>query len=364
MATDIKPLSVPAARTAAKLCNIPTGTTTLLPAHKVWLDGVIEDVIKKSPNPWVDLFGYASHLGDRISNKKLSDRRCDAVMQYIQASAPHCLFPQEFGFGDAKSTGGRLDDDGEWRAVEVYVYGSVPPGKVPRPPVALPVPKEWYVTSLSGQTISAIVALGFTAIMGSITFEKPNGDKYTGAIGMIGPSIGLSYVPNIGGLLGKVPGVAGLFSRFPTLSKFLAADGLLSSWVDAQWKVLAVLGPRVTNAMEALAKGISGGASSWPSAAIGLVYGSRGRELNKIDFSGPCLCYAVTGTVAVGGFGTYVLFFGLDPHWKPWNDPVALVDLMQLEGKAKGVAVIAAASASLQFPGLGAGATIFYGEIT
>jgi hypothetical protein len=337
MAIDIKPLSVPGARTAAKLCNIPTNTTTLLPAHKVWLDRAIDDIIKMSPNPWVDLFGYASHLGDPVSNKKLSDRRCDAVMRYIQASAPHCLFPQEFGFGDAKSTGGRRDDDGEWRAVEVYVYGAPPPGKLPRPPLALPVPKDWYVTDFSGRTISAIVALGFTAIMGNITFQKPNGDKYTGAIGIIGPSVGLSYVPDVGGLLGKVPGLAGLFSRFPTLSKVLAADGLLASWVDMQFKVLAKLGPGVTNAIEDLMKGISGGASSWPSAAIGLVYGSRGRELNKIDFSGPCLCYAITGTIAVAGGGTYVLFFGLDPHWSPWSDPVALVDLMKLEGKAKGV---------------------------
>jgi len=364
MATDIKPLSVAAARAAAKLCNIPTGTTTLLPAHKIWLDKAIEDIIKKAPAPWVDIFGYASHLGDPLSNKKLSDRRCEAVMRYIQASAPHCLFPQEFGFGDTKSTGGRRDDDGEWRAVDVYVYGAVPSGKVPRKPVVLSVPKDWYVTSLSGQTISAVVALGFTAIMGSITFEKPNGDKYTGAIGMIGPSVGLSLVPDIGGLLSKIPGLAGLVSRFPTLSKFLANDGLLESWVAAQWKVLAVFGPRVTNAMEELAKGISGGAASWPSPAIGVVYGSNGRDLEKIDFSGPCLCYAITGTVAVAGFGTYVLFFGLDPHWRPWSDPVTLVNLMRIESKCKGVAVIAAASASLQFPGLGAGATIFYGEIT
>jgi hypothetical protein len=245
------------------------------------------------------------------------------------------------------------------------VYGARPPGKLSRPlPVALPVPKDWFVTALTGRTVSAIVALGFTAITGNITFEKPNGDKCTGAIGMIGPSVGLSFVPDVGKLLGKVPGLAGLFSSFPTLIKFLAADGLLASWVDMQWKVLAALGPRVTNMIEDLMKGMSGAPSSWPSPAIGLVYGSHGRELNKIDFSGPCLCYAVTGTVAIGGFGTYVLFFGLDPHWTPWSDPVTLVNLMRIEDKAKGVAVIAAASVSAQIPGLGAGATIFYGEIT
>jgi hypothetical protein len=59
----------------------------------------------------------------------------------------------------------------------------------------------------------------------------------------------------------------------------------------------------------------------------------------------------------------YVLFFGLDKHWKPWNSPFDLVDLMSLEGKAKGVAVMAAASVAAQIPGLGAGATVFYGEI-
>jgi hypothetical protein len=117
------------------------------------------------------------------------------------------------------------------------------------------------------------------------------------------------------------------------------------------------------NALKKIVGGTGGAAEPWWSAAIGLVYGSRGRELQKADFAGPCLCYALTGTVAVGGFGLYVLFFGLDKSWSFWKDANTLYDLNALEGKAKGVAVISAAAVSAQIPGLGAGATVFYGEI-
>jgi hypothetical protein len=191
MAVNVKTLAAPSARAAAKLCNIPTGQTTLLPDHKAWLDTVVKDIVAKSPNPWVDLFGYASHLGDASSNKRLSDQRCEAVMNYIRVFNARCAFPQEFGFGDSKSTGGRMDDDGEWRAVEVYVYGSVPPGKRPRPlppqPIPLPVPKEWFVTALNLSTFSVIVALGFTAATGTIKFQKANGDSITLPIGLLVP---------------------------------------------------------------------------------------------------------------------------------------------------------------------------------
>lgn len=54
MAKDIESIPMGTARAAARLCNIPTGKTTLLGSHKTWLDGVGKDIIAKSPNPWVD----------------------------------------------------------------------------------------------------------------------------------------------------------------------------------------------------------------------------------------------------------------------------------------------------------------------
>jgi hypothetical protein len=371
MAKDIETIPMGTARAAIRLCNIPTGKTTLLDSHKTWLDGVGKDIIAKSPNPWVDLFGYASHLGNPTSNQKLSNERCDEVMRFLQSYNSRTGFPQEFGYGDSRSSGGRRDDDGHWRAVEVYVYGSMPPGRIPRAPVVLPVPKEWFVTNFSGQTWSVIVGAGFTAITGHITFERPNGDKYTCPIGLFGASVGLSYVP---GALGKLLNNQ-LLSRFPALAQFLAPEsaGLSNAfmqWLMSSGNIVARLlwnSPRLLgaiNALKAVAGGASGGGESWWSAAVGIVYGSRGRELQKADFNGSCICYAITGTVAVGGFGTYVLFFGLDPAWKPWVEPEPLVNLMALEGKARGVAVISAASVAAQIPGLGAGATVFWGEIT
>lgn len=254
------------------------------------------------------------------------------------------------------------NDDGYWRAVEVWVYGSKPPH---RPhPVSLPEPTEWFVTKFTGTTLSIVLGAGFTALMGSITFEKPNGRKYTGAIGLFGGSVGLSLMPN----LSKIPG----FSRFPALTNFLQ-PGLSSAFM--KWLMTSPSGvakilwssPRLmhaVNILKGVVQGSSGSSGSWWSAAIGMTYGSGGRNLDAIDFSGSCICYADTGGVAVGGFGVYVIFFGLDPKWNPLTDPVPLVDPWKLEEKAKGVAFIAAASVSAQIPGLGVGATVFWGEIT
>ena len=123
--------------------------------------------------------------------------------------------------------------------------------------------------------------------------------------------------------------------------------------------------PRLLKAIQKVMGGLSGGAENWWSGAIGEVWGSRGRELQKVDFSGPCVCYSVGGTVGPGNFGIYALFFGLDRGFSSLvlSDPMLLVDLNRLEGHAKGFAIISAASASAAIPGLGAGATIFVGEI-
>jgi hypothetical protein len=307
MAIDVQPINASGALAAARLNNIPTGRTTLLASHTGWLDTVVKNLVTQSPNPWVDLFGYASHLGDPVSNKRLSDNRCEEVMNYIRRFNPGTLFPQEFGYGDSKSTGGPMNDDGQWRAVEVYVYGSLPPGKKARPaPVTLTVPKDWFVTSFSGSTMSVVVGAGFTAITGNITFEKPNGDKYTGPVGIIGPSVGLSVVPGASSLASK------LSERFPVFTNFIFKESTALSndfmkWLMSSNSIVAKLlwnSPLLNNAINALKKIIGGtgvAAEPWWSRAIGIVYGSRGRELKKADFAGSCLCYAVTGTVAVGG---------------------------------------------------------------
>jgi hypothetical protein len=368
MANDTEKIPLGNARTAIRLCNFPTGKSKMLDSHKQWLDQNVKQFLASCPYPWVDMFGYASHLGNPISNKKLSDDRCDEVMHWLQTYNPKTGFPQEFGYGDSRSTGGRTDDDGYWRAVEIYVYGSVPPGKVPRTPVVLPESPDWYVTNFSGDSLSVVVALGFTAIMGTITFQRPSGRKYEGPIGIFGPSIGLSYTPKLGGLISKIPGI----DRFPLLKTFLApgnvgiTDELLKVMSSAPPAIAKAIWnyPRILNLVKTVAEGMSGGKQAWMSGAIGQVFpSSRVSTIEAVDFSGPCICYAVTGTAAVANFGTYVLFFGLDRNWSVLSDPLALLDLSRIDRHAKGVAVFAAASVQANIPALGAGATIFFGEI-
>jgi outer membrane protein OmpA-like peptidoglycan-associated protein len=112
---------------AARLCNFPTGHANLLPAHISWLDKTVAPLLRGLPNPWVDLFGYASHLGNHAFNKRLSFDRCEAVHRQINSYGLNVSFPQEFGAGDDQSTGTATDNSGAWRAVEIYVYGARPP---------------------------------------------------------------------------------------------------------------------------------------------------------------------------------------------------------------------------------------------
>jgi hypothetical protein len=114
---------------AARLCNFPTGRAMLLPAHIAWLDNVVARLLRSLPDPWVDLYGYASHLGNHAFNKRLSDDRWEAVRKHIKTYGVKVSFPDERGFGDTRSTGTATDNSGAWRAVEVFVFGAMPPPK-------------------------------------------------------------------------------------------------------------------------------------------------------------------------------------------------------------------------------------------
>jgi hypothetical protein len=119
------------AAAAARLCNFPTGHAMLLPAHVSWLDSVVSPLLRGLADPWVDLYGYASHLGSPAFNKRLSFDRCEAVRKHIRAYGLKVSFPTELGVGDSQSTGTALDNSGAWRAVEVYVFRAKPPPKPP-----------------------------------------------------------------------------------------------------------------------------------------------------------------------------------------------------------------------------------------
>ena len=105
-----------------------------------------------------------------------------------------------------------------------------------------------------------------------------------------------------------------------------------------------------------LLKLVSGGsvAPDWmPSRAIGMVFPFK-PPLNTLSFYGSCICYSLTGTVAVGNGGAYLLFFGYR------GDMYSTSFSMD---KFNGCAIISAVGAQLQVPGLGASGTLSVGEI-
>ncbi|MBR1223060.1 hypothetical protein JQ557_34030 [Bradyrhizobium sp. U87765 SZCCT0131] len=132
MALDVQPITGSLARVAARLCNFHTGHAGLLPAHLDWLDNTVAPLVAAASTPWVNIIGYASHLGDASFNQRLSFQRCEAVRQRVKTYNPRVAFPLEQGRGETESTGGVNDNSGYWRAVDVFVFDFKPP-KPPAP---------------------------------------------------------------------------------------------------------------------------------------------------------------------------------------------------------------------------------------
>lgn len=136
MADDVQEVTGTDAAIAARLCNFVTGQAVLLPTHKDWLNSQVQPILLSLQNPWVDLFGYASHLGSAQFNKQLSLQRLQAVKAYIAGFPSRAQFIQEVGEGEEKSGPDEQDNSGYYRAVDVFIYGSKPVPRrmrIPRP---------------------------------------------------------------------------------------------------------------------------------------------------------------------------------------------------------------------------------------
>jgi hypothetical protein len=259
-----------------------------------------------------------------------------------------------------------------------YYKGAYEARKIFAPPANPPTigaRGDWFVTGFSGSTVSVVVLVGFTTIAGSIELSNANGDKITKSIGLYGPSIGLSYTPNIGKMAAKLPGVQQLMTKFPMLAKIITGSEekfaervLLYLWSESPRMRAAVIAfPPLRAALDMLIQNRNAGsyaAESWWAKAIGIVIGKGSTPLQEGDFVGQCVCYAITLAAGPGNAGTYVLFFGLPDSWDPKSEPSAFIDLMKIDAKSKGVAIISSASVALGLPSLSAGATVFWGEIT
>jgi hypothetical protein len=248
---------------------------------------------------------------------------------------------------------------------EYWGSGSKPgllgPGDEPAPTIG--TTGDWFVTALGGTTESLVVSVGFTALTGIIAFTRADGTKSSHAIGVMGPSAGVSVVPGTS----KVG--AALAQRFPILKLlifpesapklgnellkwFITSPSAAARALRAAPGLIKVM-PKIRTVAE-VATGASLGPASLPSPAIGLVCGNS-RAINKGDFAGACVMFAAVGTAGVGSGGVFVLAFGLPRAWNPFTDPAVKA--------AKGYALIAGAAASLQIPSLGAAETLFWGEI-
>ena len=143
----------PKPRAAGRLCNFKTGQADLLQDHKDWIDKTVGPIITSLQGTWVDLIGYASKLGNAKSNKALSGRRVDAVRDYIATWKKGINFQKEVALGEEQSMGDESNNDGYFRAVEVYVYGFAPPPLRPRVEKKNPTLKKFFIRPVSAVSI-------------------------------------------------------------------------------------------------------------------------------------------------------------------------------------------------------------------
>ena len=71
------------AAVAGRLFNFQTGKSTLQEGHRKWLKKKVVPAIMERPNVWIDLYGYASKIGNRQYNLTLSESRAKAVKKYL-----------------------------------------------------------------------------------------------------------------------------------------------------------------------------------------------------------------------------------------------------------------------------------------
>lgn len=141
---------------AARLCNFQTSHAGLSMKHMDWLDKNVQPLVQKTPGLWIDLIGYASQLpyaanaGPGDNNYALSNRRVESVKKWISEYSEKINFQVQWGKGASESATILTNNDGWWRAVEVYVYGFRP-----APPVVVPHSKHWKIRSVGSASYGA-----------------------------------------------------------------------------------------------------------------------------------------------------------------------------------------------------------------
>lgn len=228
MALDVQPITGTNAKVAARLCNFKTGFADLLVSHKTWLDANVLPAVQSIQGPWIDLIGYASRIGNTQANKALSQRRCDTVRSYVATYGSNLNFPTDVGLGPTGPDAN--DNDGYYRAVEVYVYGFKPPPQPNVIRVPLPKPRALGTSDFQIRFLFGVSAGNFGVQGDAMFFEIVEGEaKRSARFAYAGAGLAVP-VPklNEGGL-----SKAGAFEAFKTstpvfLSTFVGEAGAAS----------------------------------------------------------------------------------------------------------------------------------------
>lgn len=142
---------------AGRLIDFQSGKSTLLPEHRRWLRELIVPAILTRPNVWMDVYGYASKLGNQHDNLVLSRARAGAVKDYLsqelamQGRNIEGRINIGCGFGET-APGYSIDNSdnvGYWRSAEVVVFESCP--KIVRTPMIAPVHGNTFEIRLVGE---------------------------------------------------------------------------------------------------------------------------------------------------------------------------------------------------------------------
>lgn len=152
------------AAVAGRLINFATGKSVLQEGHRRWLQEKVVPAILARPNAWLDLYGYASKLGNVAFNLTLSQSRAEAAKKLIapllvlRGRSIEGMVKLDRGFGeDAPGYVAKESDNaGYWRAAEVVVFGSKP--SVVRPPPRPGVSATQFEIRVVGGGSASVVA--------------------------------------------------------------------------------------------------------------------------------------------------------------------------------------------------------------
>lgn len=107
------------------LTGFDSNSAELKPVHRQWLSGFAASQVRAGQ--WVWVRGTASHLGRTANNQILSERRAQAVQNFL---VNNCRVPANHvtgisGVGESRAQGSQTNDSAQDRAVEVIITNNI-----------------------------------------------------------------------------------------------------------------------------------------------------------------------------------------------------------------------------------------------